>query len=335
MVTIIESEDQAWEILEKILSGEIEVKSTKDFQLGDWASVSLYIPGKQYDSSMTTYMMSGWVEAQRSIYRSYALVASGTADARILTDIDKDRLEIVVHVASGSSDQDAELGDIIAQIVQSAVNKMEPWQIITLVLSLGLLYTGGSVLRTWIEAKKEEKIAETSSKNITNALDTVKFAVASDAQKRTIMDTAVQKVPVMQDLSDEADMARLALVKHASKTDAKLNGVDLPSEVTSKITRESRAETTDERLDGSYKVLKVDTTVPDGFRVLIEDTKSGDTFQAGVQDVMATAEDREIIRDAEWSKVPVRLKVNAKRRRGEVVEATIMSAEVHEFNSDS
>lgn len=326
MVTVIESEEQAWDVLEKILSGELRIESAKDFQLGDWASVSLYIPGKQYDSALTTYMMSGWVEAQRSVYRSYALVASGSADARNLTDIDKDRLEIVVRVSGGSSDQDADLSDIIAQIVQSAVNKMEPWQIITVLISLGLIYTGGSVLRTWIESKKEEKIAETSSKNITEALEAVKFTVASDAEKREILNRAVQRVPIVSDLSDEADAARHSLIKHASKTDAELNGVSLPSNVTSKLTRESRAETTDERLDGPYKILKVDTTVPDGFRVLIEDVNTEESFQASVQDVMASEKDREIIQQAEWSKIAVRLKVNAKRRRGEVFDATIMSA---------
>lgn len=326
MVTIIETEDQAWNVLDGILSGEIQIESVKDYRLGDWASVSLYIPGKQYDSALTTYMMTGWIDAQRSIYRSYALVSSGSADARSLTDVDKDRLQIVVHVESGSSDQDADLSEIIAQIVQSAVNKMEPWEIIVLLLSLGLMYTGGSVLRTWIEAKKEEKIAETTSKNITDALEAVKFAVATDAQKVSLLEQATQMVPIVSDLSDEAEAARHSLVKHASKSDARLNDVELPSEVTSKLTRETRAETTDERLDGNYNVLRVDTTVADGFRVLVENVETGDSFQAGVQDALASHNDREIIKNAEWSKVPVRLNINAKKRRDEVVEATIMSA---------
>ena len=42
---------------------------------------------------------------------------------------------------------------------------------------------------------------------------------------------------------------------------------------------------------------------------------------------MSSANDRVIIKDAEWSKVPVRLHINAKVKKGVAQAATILNAD--------
>ena len=49
---------------------------------------------------------------------------------------------------------------------------------------------------------------------------------------------------------------------------------------------------------------------------------------------MSPANDRVIIKDAEWSKVPVRLQINAKVKKGVVQAATILKADKVEADSD-
>ena len=63
------------------------------------------------------------------------------------------------------------------------------------------------------------------------------------------------------------------MVKHASQSDAVVNGVTIPAAVGRAVTQETRKETVEERRDGNYRVRKVDTTVPDGFRVLLKTLK--------------------------------------------------------------
>ena len=49
--------------------------------------------------------MQGWQDAQRSLYRSDAIAAKGADDALSLADLEREKLELVVKVKSGSSDQ--------------------------------------------------------------------------------------------------------------------------------------------------------------------------------------------------------------------------------------
>ena len=105
------------------------------------------------------------------------------------------------------------------------------------------------------------------------------------------------------------------MVKHASQSDAVVNGVTIPAAVGRAVTQETRKETVEERRDGNYRVRKVDTTLPDGFRVFVENVENQETFAADVQEVMSSANDRVIIKDAEWSKATVRLQINAKGKK--------------------
>jgi hypothetical protein len=49
---------------------------------------------------------------------------------------------------------------------------------------------------------------------------------------------------------------------------------------------------------------------------------------------MSSANDRVIIKDAEWSKAPVRLQIKAKVKKGVVQAATILKADQVEADSD-
>jgi hypothetical protein len=87
------------------------------------------------------------------------------------------------------------------------------------------------------------------------------------------------------------------------------------------------------RLDGLYKIRKVDTTVETGFRVHLSD-RDGKELVGDVAEVMTTLEDRQVIQEAEWSKAPVFLQINAKKRRDEVVDAIIVRARTYDPATD-
>lgn len=336
----ISSEAAAWELLEQLLSNEIEIESVDDLVFGDWVKAKVYIPEQRYDSALNAYMMQGWQEAQRALYRSYAVAAKGASDARSLSDLERDKLEIIVKVKSGSSDQEAEFIDVLKEAVVAAVGNMEPHQIAIVLVVAILSWTGVTVTRHWLSKRAEIKLAEieAGSKKGTDELLAKAFeAVAQkgeDREKIRLIEKAKEELPAISAFTDEAENATQSLVKHSSQTDSNVNGVGIPAELGRRLTRETRAESQEQRLDGNYRVLKVDTTVPDGFRVFIEDIDTHESFGADVQEVMSSLSDREIIRDAEWSKAPVTLQINAKVKRGVVQEATILRATKLEFEDD-
>lgn len=330
MAVQIRSEDEAWEVLEGLVQGRIKVDSIDEIELGDWVKSTLYIPDQRYDSALNAYMMRGWIDAQAAIYRSYALVAHGEANGRLLTDSEKEDLELIVKVRSGSSDQEAELMDVIKEVLVGAVDKMDPTTLAIVIVGLALIWAGQATMRNWLNNRKEERLAESNNKTMIKALETIQTVAAGDKDKQAVIQKAIEQQPVLQGLKAEADDAKQSLVRHASQTDAVVNGISVPAGAASALTTSSRTSSEETRKDGVFYIRKVDTTVPDGFRVHVEDMNTGESFQASVQEVMSSLEDRQIIQDAEWKKVPVSLQINAKVKKGQVLEAIILRADKYE-----
>ena len=160
MSIAIDSEDDAWRILSQLVNGKLDIASVDELEFGDWVKSRVYIQGKRYGSTLNTYMMQGWQDAQRTLYRSYAITAKGAADARSLTDSEREKLQLVVKIKSGSSDQEADMTDVLKEAVLAALGKMEPTQIATLLIVVVLSWAGGSITRHWISERAESKRAE-------------------------------------------------------------------------------------------------------------------------------------------------------------------------------
>lgn len=326
----IRSEDEAWEVLNGLVQGQIKIDSIDEIELGDWVKSTLYIPEQRYDSALNAYMMRGWIDAQAAIYRSYALVKHGEANGRLLTDAEKEDLELIIKVKSGSSDQEAQLMDVIKEVLIGAVDKMDPTTLAIVIVSLALIWAGQSTMRNWLSNRKEERLAESNNKTMIKALETIQTVAAGDKDKQAIIQKAIEQQPVLQALKAEADDAKQSLVRHASQTDAVVNGISVPAGAASALTRSNRTSSEEARKDGVYYIRKVDSTVPDGFRVHVEEVNTAESFQASVQEVMSSIEDRQVIQDAEWNKVPVSLQINAKVKKGQVLEAIILRADKYE-----
>lgn len=62
---------------------------------------------------------------------------------------------------------------------------------------------------------------------------------------------------------------------------------------------------------------------------------TAESFAADVQEVMSSLKDRDVIKEAEWSKAPVSLQINAKVKKGVVQEAVILRADRLEVEDDA
>ena len=72
-----------------------------------------------------------------------------------MTDSEREKLQLVVKIKSGSSDQEADLTDVLKEAVLAALGKMEPTQIATLLIVVVLSWAGGSITRHWISERAE------------------------------------------------------------------------------------------------------------------------------------------------------------------------------------
>ncbi len=325
---IIDSEESAINAIKRLLSGEISCATARALQFDGWPVTRAYVAAKHLDSALTPYMMEGYIDLQRSLFRSYALLTQGDGNARRLSEELKSQLELVVKVESGSSDGSIDWTEVLNKVLEGLVNKMEPTHIVITVISLALIYGGVTILLRHLDGKKEERLAEISNKTTIQTLEALKFSTEKDVERFKIIESAISNFPKLRAIEDDAVSARESVVKHYTRDqDALIDGVHITQEAGKQLTRNSRALSTTVHLDRIYRINRVDSTSPIGFRVKLEDLETRVEIDAGVQDAILSQEQKAILRDAEWGKTPVRALIDAREKDGEIFDAVVMKVE--------
>ena len=149
MALKIESEEQAWDLIEHALNGTLDLDPSEPLVLdfSEWPLVDVYLPNTPEDATISPTMMEAFIELQRAIYRSYTLVESDTADLRTLSKAEKEKLEFRVKVREGSSGYEADLAAVLERIGIEVVTKMDQSGIVICVLGVAALLAGVSVWR--------------------------------------------------------------------------------------------------------------------------------------------------------------------------------------------
>lgn len=326
---IIKTEADAYYVLELAAKGKLPSYNRLIFE--GWPSLNLYLKGEKFDQSITPTIMKGLLELQKGIYRSYAVASSGNASKR-LTEQEKEDLEITVDVKDGSSNFDIDFTKVATKFIDMIGDKMDPTQIILLVLPVFLMYFGHSAYRTYLENRKEIKIREIGDETQRKMLEQMQFASEQETKRAQIMADIVKREPRVAEVERIAEDAHAGLIKSLGAGDkARVGGVPLTPEVVETLTQGARRKSHEVRLDGLYQVLKLDWSDPLRFRVKAYSKKTGIIIDADVQDGSLEGRHKEAIKEAEWSRKLVDLRINAKTPGdGTYKDAVIISAVIPE-----
>ncbi|MGQ0700540.1 MAG: hypothetical protein ACT4PZ_20150 [Panacagrimonas sp.] len=131
----IRSEDDAWALLNRALSGEVFDEHT-DLKFDGWPVFEMNVQGREWDSSVPTRVMSPLLEVQRDLNRAFAEVRYGSPNLLKLKDEERDQLELVVKVEKGSSDFKAELAKQFTEMARIAIERMDGTQAVITILEL-------------------------------------------------------------------------------------------------------------------------------------------------------------------------------------------------------
>ena len=127
-------------------------------------------------------------------------------------------------------------------------------------------------------------------------------------------------------------MPKAKLIKSFRKVDKVIiEGIEVEGEVATELSKNARNKAVPIRLDGIYRVLVVDTTLPDHIRIKVKDLSTKDEFNAAVFDESVDAKYKTLIQEAEWSKKPISLQINARDVGGEIRGAQVVSAKEVKF----
>lgn len=321
---IIKTEEDAYEFLEKSLKGELVLKLS-DIQFEGWPKLKMHLVGDKYHQTITPPVMKGLLEFQRSLYRSYAISRYNTPNIRILSREEREEFEIEVKVSDGSSGYEIDLQELLIRLIEQVGAKMEPVHLITLVLGIGVLYTGQSALRLFLDNRKEVREKELRSEDQRAQIEALNFSSEQETKRAQIIAGLVDKYPRMESIRKDAYQANTALLKGVASADEGLfRGVSLDGDIARVLTTNARLLSEQIRLDGDFRIMRVDSSDPAVFRVRVLNIESGEQIDAIVQELSLSRRARLILQEAEWNRQPVRLLINAKENRGEIRSAIIL-----------
>jgi hypothetical protein len=309
----VQNEAAAWRLLDDAIKGKLP-KEAFQLDIGDWTNLNMKFVGYQFDSSLTPTMMEAFIELQKSIYRLFGKLYYNNYQSRIITDEQRKALEIIIKVSPGSSDLTAILNDAVQKLTSGAINKLEAkhWVIILLSGILGI--TSTVMWKDYLKTQGEIKNAD------------VHVNLSREETKRLdIVTAAMKEVPHATAVRSDSNEFKNSVLKSAKSADnIQIAEQTLNKTQVSKMVKNTRTQSIEARLDGKYKIIKVDSSDIDKFTVVLQNRR-GDYFPAVLQnDTVSRSRNMERLQEAEWNRNYINLEVNGRKVRGEVTKATIL-----------
>lgn len=319
---IIKNEDDAWELLDKLVKRS-PIAEHIDLIFKGWPRFELKFHGKDWQSSIPTRLMPPILDIQKDIYRAYAYLHYGERNARRLTDDEKAGLEIVLTVSNGSADIQAIAESIFNKLVEGAVTKMEAKHYITLLLGLGIVWGSTSSWNAWLDHQVEQKKIESQ-----------RFQSQEETRRMQLLAKVASGNGNLAEFIESDAENKNKLMRTLKRTDKlEIGGTIVDGTLAQEITHKPRELSKEIRLDGEFRIINVDSSDFDGFRIKVKQVSTGRELQVQIPSGHLTMKQEAILASAEWSKQPVYLAINAKELRGQITTATIINVKAIEEKS--
>lgn len=322
----IRSEEDAYDLLKKLVDKSVNVND-QQLSFEGWPTLTLRLQGDGNQSTITPPVMKAFLELQQGIYRSYAVAKYNTPHKR-LTNEEKAALEIRVKVEPGSSMFSIDMQQLLERLCHELVGKMDPTTILISVIGAGVIWAGQSMYKHYLDQRTDVRKAEIKSEADRALLEQLKFGQEQETKRAEIMAAAFGQNARLQTIANISEDTKAALIKRSASADViEIQGVELTGEVADELVKNARRKSEEIRLDGMYRILNVDSSNPEEFKVKVKCQASGDEFVAKVQDKTLEGRYLEALKDSEWKRKPVRLQVNAKSLDDVIKDAIVIRAE--------
>ncbi len=315
---VVRSETDAFKLIERALKNELDDAFELKFE--NWPEVSVVLNGKGYEGTITPSLMQGLVELQHGLNRTYAQLARGYASAKNLKDVDREELEFKARVSEGSSIVNIDLADFATKLASEMVGKMDGSQLVLAALGAAALWASQAAYKHYVNAEVKKKEL---------AADADKMVKLSEQETRRmeLMAQALSKEPRLAVIEKDASLTSLNLLRGVSDAESiNLNGVKLTNDQAWSVVSAKRSASSEIQINGNYRILAVDASRDDEFRIKVKYLPDGREFFAKFRDDSLDQEHLKALQEAEWGKTNVYLSVNATELRGQITTATIISA---------
>lgn len=318
----IRTEADAIALIERYVLGQLPADSS--ITLDGWPSLRVRLEGDKFEQSMTTSVMKGFIDLQTAINRSYATAKYDDPNKR-LTDEEKAGLEISVKVGPGSAIMEVNLQEPILKILADMVTRMDPNSALIAAVVVAALFVSKSVIGQYLENQRSEKSDAARTERERAVYEGVQLLSAEETRRAEVIARLVETNHQLVNVSHIASDARAEMVRRMAGADVvDIAGIVIDGDMAAALTRNAREMSSEIRIDGIYKILRVDASSPELFKVRVEGRDDGRVLDALVQDDEMNSSNKQALQQAEWARRYVRLEINAKMLHEQVHKAVIL-----------
>ncbi|GHY11872.1 hypothetical protein VCSRO163_2018 [Vibrio cholerae] len=330
MEYIIRNEDDAFKYLKQFTQREIALERDQ-LRFEGWPYLNFHIKGEKFDSSLTPSIMKAFLELQKGINRSYCLVKYGTPNTNVLTKTEREELEIKVKVGQGSTTAGVDLQSLITNLGSKVIDKMDPTSLAILLVSLALIWAGKSSYAMYLETRKQIREKEVNSEEKRELLKNQQFLSAQETERTALLTKVILSDMHVSNISNVANDTKAALIKEFGTTQkTTIQGIEVDGETASELAKNARRKSIDVAFNAKFRILMVDSTDPETFKVRLRNIETHDEFMAKVQDHSLDSKYIKALQYGEWSKTPIQLVVSAKNKDNEIANALVLEATIPE-----
>lgn len=311
----INSESEAWDLLRKVLTEGVP-DGAIDIKFENWPKLVFCLKGDKFDSSLTTKTMQYFIELQRNINSAYAQLRYNRPNAAGLSNDEREELEIIVKVEKGSSLFEVNCQKAVENILHGVISKMTGTELVISILGLALIAGGVLVAKAYISQQGRNK-----------EIDAIPTLSANETERMKIFADAIKKQDKLIPIYEDAEETYNDLLKSATEAEyLEIGGHKITSDMASQIIRQKREKSAEVQLNGEYRILSVDSSKAEGFVIGLRSVDDKREFTAVLEDKFIFRRDAnlDVIKNAEWGKTHIYLRVNGKELRGAVNQAVIV-----------
>lgn len=314
---VIQDEAQVYDLLQRYVTNPLDVADLS-LTFAGWPSLKIHLEGPEFDQTITPAMMELFLQLQKGVYQTYAQTCYGVSRRRVLTASEREALQINVKVMPGSSGYWVNFERILGIISTGIVDKMEPAHVVATILGVAGLWFCRSTFLGFMESRKQQLAMEKASIR-------TQFLSEQETRRFELMTQVVSQVPDLQPIREKTEEYHQSVLKAmATAQKIEYQGITIQPGDARLLSQTVREKSTEVRLDGQFRILRVDSADPTQFKVKVQHQETGEELDAVVQDDSLDQHNRPILQAAEWQRQPVSLKINARQLRGQYKDATII-----------
>ena len=315
---IIETEDQAYEILKSALSEASDFDERLQISFDGWPSIKIKFEGDDFNGGLPSRMLEPLIELQKTIYRVYCRSKYDSDDLRKLTQKDKEALELVVIPTPGCTDVLIELGGLFNEIIQSS--NMNGTETTIVIVAAGVLFTASVAWKNWLNNKREEHADE----------NTVKLS-QQETERLKIVSDALTANPSLNEIKQEIEQFRSDLTKKLKPNDRIFVGGDneqlLNGEEAAELSHTPREKSVETRIDGEFLIteVKFPRTLDEKYIFYVERVSDGLELKVAANRENLTMDQITILKEGGFGMRKVIMAINAKLIRDTYSHAKLYS----------